>query len=67
MFSVPVYLMVSLMPRLRMAWEQRCDARLDELKSWATKSEQAFASKPSGFPVPHTLAKENWERKRHGV
>lgn len=57
------YLMVSLMPCLRMPWVQCRDAELDKLKSWATKSEQAFDSKPSGFPLLHTLAKESWRSK----
>lgn len=52
------------MPRLSKLWEQCCGNRLEELKSWATKSEQAFASKPSGFPLLHTLARVSWERKR---
>lgn len=50
------------MPRLRMPWALRRDAGLQEPKSWATKSEQALDSKPSGFPLLHALARDNWEQ-----
>ena len=54
--------MVSLMPCLRTSSSVRwTGAGPGELKSWATRSAQARGSRPKGFPLLHTLAKDTFK------
>lgn len=52
------------MPSVTRPWVQCREAGWVGLKSWDTKWEQVFDSKPSGFLLPHTLARVSWEKKK---
>lgn len=54
-------LIVSLMPRLTVSCVPWWEFELETVKIWDTMQEQPLGPRPSGSPLLHTLANENWE------